>query len=208
MRYYLVDLENVPKSLNNLIANKDTKKCNLVVFYSENQQRRVASIKENLNHVFKSVDYLYIEEELHNALDFNLVCYIGKILGSFKGKNLELFIVSEDKGYHAIQNFINSQTFKYKLSVDYISDIQKVDCHLDVSMSVLTLLIGSSYPNYLKNRVLSSLYQRLDVIELIKKHMLNGKYELWQSLTTTYGEKAGSKFYNLLKTTYIKDLCL
>lgn len=208
MRYYLVDLENVPKSLNNLIANKDTKKCNLVVFYSENQQKRVANIKENLNHVFKSVAYLYIGEESHNALDFNLVCYIGKILGSFKGKNLELFIVSEDKGYYAIQNFINSQTFKYKLSVDYISDIQKVDCHLDVSMSVLTLLIGSSYPNYLKNRVLSSLYQRLDVIELIKKHMLNGKYELWQSLTTTYGEKAGSKFYNLLKTTYIKDLCL
>lgn len=40
MRYYLVDLENLPKSLNNLIANKDTKKCNLVVFYSENQQKR------------------------------------------------------------------------------------------------------------------------------------------------------------------------
>lgn len=208
MRYYLVDLENLPKSLNNLLANKETKKCNLVVFYSENQRRRVNNLKENLDHVFNKVDYLYIEEESHNALDFNLVCYIGKILGSFKGKNLELFIVSEDKGYHAIQNFINSQTFKYKLSVDYISDIQEVDCYLDVSMSVLTLLIGSSYPNYLKNKVLSSLYQRLDVIELIKRHMLNGKYELWRSLTTTYGKKMGSRFYNLLKTTYIKDLCL
>lgn len=208
MRYYLVDLENLPKSLNNLIASKETKKCRLVVFYSKKQQKRVASIKENLSHVFSSVDYLSIYEESHNALDFNLVCYIGKILGSFKGKNLELFIVSEDKGYHAIQNFINSQTFKYKLSLDYISDIQEVDCHLDVNMSVLTLLISSRYPNYLKSRVLSSLYLRLDVIELIKKHMLNGKYELWQILTTTYGNKAGNKFYNLLKTTYIKDLCL
>lgn len=90
MRYYLVNLENLPKSLNNLIASKETKKCRLVVFYSKRQQKRVSGIKENLSHVFSSVDYLSIYEDSHNALDFNLVCYIGKILGSFKGKNLEL----------------------------------------------------------------------------------------------------------------------
>lgn len=206
MRYYLVDLENLPKSLNNLLANKETKKCNLVVFYSENQRRMVNNLKENLDHVFNKVDYLYISDSSHNALDFNLVCYVGKLIGTFKGKTLDLFILSADKGYHAIKDFIKHQSPKYKLQIKYMTGIQEKECHLNVTMSVLTLLVGA-YPNHLKEKALSALCKR-DVIEVIKNNSNKGKQELWQSLRTVYGEKEGSQLYNILKTTYLKDLCL
>lgn len=207
MRYYLVDLENLPKSLSNLIANKETKKSNIIIFYSKTQCKRLSSLKDNLSHVFNKVDYLYISDNSHNALDFNLVCYVGKLIGTFKGKVLEIYILSEDKGYYAIKDFVKYQNPQYRLSIKYVSCIQEKKCYINVTMSVLTLLVGN-YPNQLKDRTLSILYKRVDIIKVIKKNATKGKHEIWRALTTVYGEKEGSKIYSLLKTTYIKDLCL
>lgn len=45
MRYYLVDLENVPDCLLRLCRNRDSMRSNLVVFYSERLSGRVLGIR-------------------------------------------------------------------------------------------------------------------------------------------------------------------
>ena len=109
LRYYLVDLENLPNCLfeveKGIFKNSD----NIVVFYRKSLHCRV--LKDShilLEECCKHVRYVEITSTTKNALDFNLVAFLGNIIGNFKGKLLELIIVRKDSGYRAIADYIRN----------------------------------------------------------------------------------------------------
>lgn len=109
MRYYLVDLENLPNCLfeveNSIFKGSD----NVIVFYRKSLHCKV--LKEShilLEECCRHVRYVEITSTTKNALDFNLVAFLGNIIGNFKGRLLELVIVSRDSGYKAISDYIRN----------------------------------------------------------------------------------------------------
>lgn len=103
MRYYLIDFENTAAYGFNGIE-KLRKSDKVVIFYSDNSAR--ISV-DDLNTVMSSkalVEFVKIDYLGHNALDFNLTMYVGKIIGQFRGKTLEINIISKDAGYDTLKD--------------------------------------------------------------------------------------------------------
>ena len=109
MRAYLIDTENVSNTWKP-IAEKVEKGDKVYFFYTVNSQHLNFDIMEVLS---KSGARLFFEKCNigTNALDFQMISYLGFMLKSPKAKNTEYVIVSNDKGYDPAINFWKNKGF-------------------------------------------------------------------------------------------------
>lgn len=126
MRYYLVDLENLPNCLfeveKGVFKGTDT----IVVFYRKSLHQQILKTAHILlEECCKHVKYVEITSTTKNALDFNLVAFLGSTVGRFHGKLLEFIIVSKDLGYMGISDYTERlrDTVKFTLNVVFRSDL-------------------------------------------------------------------------------------
>lgn len=109
MMIYLIDTENV--SLRKLLENISPKKKDTVIFFYSGYCPSMPI--ELLNHMeTEKVKTAYMEVFVgkQNALDFQLVSYLGYML-RFSGKRKEICIVSNDKAFECVERFWNAQGF-------------------------------------------------------------------------------------------------
>ncbi|MBR0485265.1 MAG: hypothetical protein IJJ69_10885 [Oscillospiraceae bacterium] len=100
--YYLVDYENVHKAgLNGIEELKSTD--TVIIFYSANADSLSFELHHYLGEAKAKVDYIKVDTEGKNALDFQLSSYIGYLIG--RDEHCKCFIVSNDKGYHNVRDF-------------------------------------------------------------------------------------------------------
>ena len=103
MRLFLVDFENVQgKGL--LGIDKLKHNDEVVIFYSKNANKLSFDEMHLISASNAKIKYIEIETLGHNALDFNLVMYIGVITGKFRGTHLDINIVSNDTGFDTLKN--------------------------------------------------------------------------------------------------------
>lgn len=207
LRYYLVDLENVPNSILHVEKSSLTRSSNLVVFYSERVRSHVDLARANLERCFRSVRYVYIVPNVKNALDFNLVCYVGILVGSFRGRSLEIYVVSNDTGYLAISDYLYSLVTKFKLqygrvsgrNICPVSEKPIIKNKQGNPVKLSTILTGD-YPREAKIRLLRKAIKEDDVVSFIcdnLKTCKGSKQKLSELLQKRYG-LSGNSYYNML----------
>lgn len=105
---YLVDYENVPNTGIDGIENLTTSD-NVIIFLNENNTFKAKTHIKLENAVAKK-DYIFVTSKSANALDFQLVAYLGMLCAE---KPQERYvIVSNDQGYDAAIKFLKGRNFK------------------------------------------------------------------------------------------------
>lgn len=104
---YLIDFENVQKyglyGISSLTSDD-----HVVIFYS--QQPKIIDMIKELEKKYKSTffELYHIDGTGKNYLDFQMVTYIGFLIGSMKKEqagNTNIIVVTKDRGYDASVNF-------------------------------------------------------------------------------------------------------
>lgn len=105
MRHFFIDFENT--GANGLIGiHRLDSTDKITLMYSENGKIPI-NISKILTEMKNRVIYYQNEETHANALDFQMVYWIGYISGKIKSnRKSEIIIISNDKGYDVIQNTI------------------------------------------------------------------------------------------------------
>lgn len=225
MTYYLVDLENIPNCLQRLKTSKDSKKVNLVIFYSDQLVHKIDAVRGIVEKYFKSVNYVHINGGLKNALDFNLVCYLGILLGSFRGTRIEIYVASNDSGYDSLRSLLNQVDSKFSISYFRVSDddkrlfcVEQTIPHRQEknptgrNMKLSTVLVGD-YSSKTKKVLIHRLRCKSAVKAFLSSNINNyigSKQELHNLLVKEFG-KAGKGYYTMVnsKKVSFKDIkCL
>lgn len=133
-RIYLVDTENV--NINALAACNNLNEEDLIILFVTGMTNvcQFSDIKlKNIN-TKANVLKIYVKTGTKNSLDFQLVSYLGFIIGEKKNENNEYYIVSRDRGFlSSISLLENCSNYKIKLipnvlaSFDTINSIDEND---------------------------------------------------------------------------------
>ena len=115
--YVLVDFENIQPTNIELLKNHNFK---LIIFVGSNQKNISFEIAEIVQSFGNNAEYVKINGNGKNALDFHIAFYIGKF--SEMDKNLYFYIISKDTGFDSLISYL--RTLKIKIQrVEYISKI-------------------------------------------------------------------------------------
>lgn len=107
---YFVDTENLNAEVLRDIKNLD-KSDKVYLFYSKNSQKISYDIYREIINIKCSVEFIESTITAPNALDFELVAFVGMKIGSYKKtKNKHKYIIlSMDRGYDSSINYIKKQ---------------------------------------------------------------------------------------------------
>ncbi len=179
MTVYLVDYENVKGDGLNGINNL-TDKDKVHIFYSENADRLTFGLHKRLNEASCKIYYQKVEVGRKNALDFQLVSYLGYLLG--KEPEEEYAIVTNDKDYNNVVQFWQKKTHKVLIVND------------------LTRKNSADIEKEMFNKVLKYVDDKDDA-KVVAEYIL--KYKTKQgfnnALAKKYDTTKGGKLYNAVK---------
>lgn len=106
MAYYLVDYENVnAEGLQGIGALRAQDE--VIIFYSDHADRLTFDLHQKLNQSEARVHYFKVDAGKKNALDFQLVSYLGYLAAQHPGD--AFCIVSRDTGFQSVVNFWNDK---------------------------------------------------------------------------------------------------
>lgn len=121
MACYLVDFENVnQKGVNGVYQLKLTENDSIIIYYSNSANSLTFELHNELMRTNAKIEYRKITSESKNALDFILVCDLGRLIT--QNPDEHFYIVSKDGDY---DNVIKYVTGHYKCSVEKIKSISQ-----------------------------------------------------------------------------------
>lgn len=102
MAVYMIDYENVKTGgLNGISRLTDADR--VIIFYSENANRLTFDLHQRLMASTAQIEYREVSVGGHNALDFQLVTYLGFLIA--KEPKGQYLIISNDRGFEYVVNF-------------------------------------------------------------------------------------------------------
>ena len=102
MAVYMIDYENVKTGgLNGISRLTDADR--VIIFYSENANRLTFDLHQRLMASTAQIEYREVSVGGHNALDFQLVTYLGFLIA--QEPNGQYLIISNDRGFEYVVNF-------------------------------------------------------------------------------------------------------
>lgn len=102
MAIYMIDYENVKTGGLNGISRL-TEEDSVIIFYSENANRLTFDLHQRLMASRAKIEYREVTVGGHNALDFQLVTYLGYLIA--QDKEGQYLIISNDRGFEYVVNF-------------------------------------------------------------------------------------------------------
>lgn len=184
MSMYLVDFENVNGDGLTGIEQLKAEDC-VTIFYSKNAATISFEVHQALNNTKAQIEYMKVESGTKNALDFQLVSFLGYLMAEDKYK--KYYIVTKDKGYKAVADFW-AETHK---PVSLVANLEKVTVEEE--------------NDEIRSAISSAVSERKDqdlVIKFVGKYKT--KMGLNNALQKEFDSKRGGEIYKLLKP-YIKD---
>lgn len=119
MTFYLVDYENVNteglQGVEHLTAADE-----IIIFYSEHADRLTFDLHRRLNESKAQIHYFKVDACKKNALDFQLVSYLGYLIAQNEGQ--AFYIISRDTGFQSVVRFWSEQ----QIAVAQIGELQPV----------------------------------------------------------------------------------
>ena len=102
MATYMIDYENVKTGGLNGISRL-TAADRVIIFYSENANRLTFDLHQRLMSSAAKIEYREVTVGGHNALDFQLVTYLGFLIAN--DRDGQYMIISNDRGFEYVVNF-------------------------------------------------------------------------------------------------------
>ena len=167
MACYLVDYENVnQKGVNGVTQLKLTENDSIVIYYSNSANSLTFELHNELMRTNAKIEYRKITSESKNALDFILVCDLGRLIT--QNPDEHFYIVSKDGDY---DNVIKYVTGHYKCSVEKIKSISQNIVQPNNIKSGLPESTGNELNKLVKNdeakRVQDFVKANIDNLEVI-----------------------------------------
>lgn len=130
-RIFLVDTENV--GLGAIANAKNLCEDEMVIlFLTTRTQHQFSTAKLNVLDIKAKIVKVLVDTGTKNSLDFQLVSYLGFMLGEHKNQNNSYYIVSKDKGYLSSVNLlINCSKQHIELIDKVLSENKDLDFLLD-----------------------------------------------------------------------------
>ncbi|MEE5992951.1 MAG: PIN domain-containing protein [Oscillospiraceae bacterium] len=161
-RYFLVDYENVHMA--GLHGVEELSKSDkVIIFYSQNADSLNFEVMKLISSTKAHVEYIKVDTQGKNALDFQLSSYIGYLLGQDAG--CECYIVSNDKGY------VNVQIFWFKLG-------QKVKLVPNIRERRIATVKQQDIIDVIMNVDILNDNEKTQASDLVWKHMKTGSPHL------------------------------
>ena len=179
MTAYLVDFENVKSDGLNGIGNlKENDR--VFIFYSVNADKITFSLHKKINESQAKINYFKVEVGSKNALDFQLVSYLGYLI--CEDKKDEYVIVSNDHGFASVIKWWQKRNVRTSL----VADLTKQDV-LQREKDMFTQVSKAVEDE--KDAKLCTEY----ILKYKTKQGLNN------ALAKVYGTTKGGKLYNAIK---------
>ena len=104
MNYVLIDLENIQPEHLSVLAGQNFK---VLVFVGQNQSKISFDLVSAVQHLGKNAEYIKIQGNGPNALDFHIAFYIGQF--SAENSDSHFHIISKDKGFDPLIKHLESK---------------------------------------------------------------------------------------------------
>lgn len=186
MACYLVDYENVnQKGVNGVTQLKLTENDSIVIYYSNSANSLTFELHNELMHTNAKIEYRKITSESKNALDFILVCDLGRFIT--QNPDEHFYIVSKDGDY---DNVIKYVTGHYKCSVEKIKSISQNIVQPNNIKSDLPESTGNELNKLVKNDEVKRVQATID--KYVTKNAIHN------NLVKIFGER-GKEIYENIK---------
>ena len=230
MRWYFIDLENVGDAFKR-IQDEDYKSSKCFILYSSQCAGAVSRSVPIAYKYFKHVKYIKTPNGPKDCLDFNLALLLGYELGKFKGKKLEVVIVSRDNGFFGLENLVEQLATEKSIEVKFLkkprlmysynnSKSLCVDKHSRYYNDTVLNLIADDYYDGLQDTVLERVFVRkgMEVPKgvnqsalrsICRRAILRGKdikSGVYEYLVSLYGQEEGARIYLIMKGTKVCDI--
>ena len=188
-RFFLIDYENVHMA--GLQGIEELSKTDTVyIFYSMNADSLSFEVMRLLSAAKAKIEYIKVNTQGRNALDFQLSSYIGYLLGKFDG--CRCYIVSNDKGYANVQIFWYSQGERVKL-VPSVRDRKTVSTkRADIEKVIETLELSEED----KEQVTDLVWNRL---KDGSPHLAHIKVGINNELVQRFGGETTKAIFNVIR---------
>lgn len=216
MKCYLLDLENLPYAVRWASKRVYDKNDRIYVLYSDELYGFYIQNKLSLEKRCRNIHGVRIFSRKKNALDFNLAGIFGMLIQECiqSGKqDLEVHIVSEDRGYIALVNLASWARLNFGVRVNIVFDNSKEDIVRSVVGDRITyskeesLLEKNGFKFYRYNKNVLNKYvlggETKEVKDKVKRALVGAKYErkyVYESLQKFFSEKEASSLYKKLKS--------
>ena len=107
MNYVLIDLENIQPEHLSILAGQNFK---VLVFVGQNQSKISFDLVSAVQHLGKNAEYIKIQGNGPNALDFHIAFYIGQF--SAENSDSHFHIISKDKGFDPLIKHLESKKIR------------------------------------------------------------------------------------------------
>ena len=105
--YVLIDLENIQPEHLSVLAGQNFK---VLVFVGQNQSKLSFDLVSAVQHLGKNAEYIKIQGNGPNALDFHIAFYIGQF--SAENSDSHFYIISKDKGFDPLIKHLESKNIR------------------------------------------------------------------------------------------------
>lgn len=186
MDCYLVDYENVnQKGVNGIQQLKLTKSDKVVIYYSNNANSLTFELHRELMRLDAEIEYRKITCDSKNALDFILVCELGR----FTALNPDdcYYIVSNDGDYDNVIKYINGH---YNCSIKKIKTISQNIVNVNKKEEPAPESSDSKLINLVENEEIDKVQAVIDAYRT--------KSAIHNNLVKIFGEK-GKTIYEKIK---------
>lgn len=191
MNCYLVDFENVnSKGVNGIQQLKLTKSDRVVIYYSNNANSLTFELHRELMRLDAEIEYRKITCDSKNALDFILICELGR----FTALNPDdcYYIVSNDSDYDNVIKYINGH---YNCSIKKIKTISQNIVNVNKKEEPAPESFDSKLIELVENEDIDKVQAVIDAYRT--------KLAIHNNLVKLFGEK-GKTIYERIKTI-LKD---
>lgn len=211
MRIFLVDYENVNSlGLNGIDKLRKTDK--IVLFYSDSANTISFAIHDVIMKKQIKIEKYKLSQADKNALDFQLVTYLGYWVAQHQTKEHEIFIISKDKGYMSAINFCadvlkKSVLLKPSIAVAIGSDVEQHITPEDIIEAHRLGLGEEEYENIIND--LLCVVPKTDCKEIISNvigliHKTPDRIRFNNAVVKEYGTEKAKIYYNAVKQYYDK----
>lgn len=126
-KIFLVDTENVNS---NSIANcENLNKDDMIVLFLTTLTEK--HFNKNKLNTKANIVKIYVQTGTKNSLDFQLISFLGFMLGEHKGECNKYYIVSKDKGFLSSINLLVNCSNQYIKLISSINDIDSINTLAD-----------------------------------------------------------------------------
>lgn len=211
MRIFLVDYENV-NSLGLNGIDKLKKNDKIVLFYSDSANTISFAVHDMILQKQIKIEKYKLSQSDKNALDFQLVTYLGYWVANHQNKESEIFIISKDKGYLSAIEFCSQVlrkevVLKPSIAVAIGTDVEEHITEEDIEEAHRLGLSENEYEDIMNELIIN--IPKSECREIISNiveyiHTTDDRIRFNNAIVKEYGTEKAKIYYNSVKQYYDK----